>query len=152
MDDQRFDSLVRSLASGGSRRQVLKGMLGIGVVLGGAAATQGADAARRGFAGPTFPTLTPCQPVCVGSTCGRNGCGGTCSCGDGRSCIGGNCCYLDGQGQCCPTGVFEDVDRCCPLPMLDSFAKCCDPSTDGAWTGCCCEMSPAGEVIGECVC
>ena len=49
MDDRSFDALVKAVASGASRRSVLKGMLG----LGGAALTGGAlmegdtDAARR---------------------------------------------------------------------------------------------------------
>lgn len=48
MDDRRFDSLVRSRAAGGSRRQLLKGMLGLGAVVGGVAASGAeVDAKRR---------------------------------------------------------------------------------------------------------
>ncbi len=48
MDDRRFDALVRQLASGQSRRSVLKGLLGLtGVALAGSAATESTDAARR---------------------------------------------------------------------------------------------------------
>ena len=62
MDDRRFDSLVKSLAGGASRRAVLKGLLG----LGGAAAVGGtllegpAEAARR-------PTPTPTPLRCPGN-------------------------------------------------------------------------------------
>ena len=44
MDDRRFDALTRSLASGISRRKVLKWLFG-GAVLGGAAAGRVEDAA-----------------------------------------------------------------------------------------------------------
>jgi serine-rich repeat adhesion-like glycoprotein len=37
MDDRQFDSMVRSRAAGSSRRQVLKGLLGLGAVAGGVA-------------------------------------------------------------------------------------------------------------------
>jgi hypothetical protein len=48
MDDRRFDSLVRTIATGRSRRQVLKGMLGLGAVAAGATITAAdADAKRR---------------------------------------------------------------------------------------------------------
>jgi hypothetical protein len=48
MDDRQFDSMVRSRAAGSSRRQVLKGLLGLGAVAGGVAATSaGVDAKRR---------------------------------------------------------------------------------------------------------
>ena len=58
MDDRRFDSLVRALAEGKSRRSVLKGLLGLGgaALVGSAALDGDADAARR----PT-PTPTPVQ-------------------------------------------------------------------------------------------
>ena len=47
MDDRRFDALVRSRAAGSSRRQVLKGMLGLGAVVGGVAVSQADASAKR---------------------------------------------------------------------------------------------------------
>ena len=48
MDDKQFDSIVRSRAAGSSRRQILKGLLGLGAIVGGVAVTSaGADAKRR---------------------------------------------------------------------------------------------------------
>lgn len=47
MDDKRFDSLVQSRAAGGSRRQLLKGMLGLGAVVGGVSATTVDAGAKR---------------------------------------------------------------------------------------------------------
>jgi hypothetical protein len=103
MDDRRFDALARSVATGQSRRRVLKGMLG----LGGAAAVTAATlpdvalAARRGYGGPPRPGA--CVPSCDGTTCGANGCGGTCSCERGLECILGTdlCAWpCEGNDQC----------------------------------------------------
>jgi serine-rich repeat adhesion-like glycoprotein len=48
MDDRRFDALTRSMASARSRRQLLKGIAGLGAVMGGVAVSgAGADAKRR---------------------------------------------------------------------------------------------------------
>ena len=48
MDDNRFDSLTRLLASGVSRRSLLKGLLGIGgVTAAGSVLNEDADAAQR---------------------------------------------------------------------------------------------------------
>jgi hypothetical protein len=66
MDDRRFDSLVRSLATGTSRRQVLRGIVG-GAALGGALVGQRVDAARRGYAG--VPVLGAPKTICVDNCC-----------------------------------------------------------------------------------
>jgi hypothetical protein len=148
MDDRRFDALVRSLASGASRRAVLKGMLGLGgaAVASAAGLPDHAHAARRGFTGPRIPT--PCVPNCDGTTCGSNGCGGTCSCDQGLLCIfdAGLCgricppcnsgCFCDedyhvcmsnqSQGDCsgnfdCPAGTFcEERTSTCRAPCTSS--------------------------------
>ena len=50
MDDRRFDALVKSVAAGGSRRAVLKGLLGLGgVALAGGAIVYGALKATVGL-------------------------------------------------------------------------------------------------------
>ncbi len=55
MDDRRFDSLTRALAKGGSRRTLLKGLLGLGAATASAAVVQDTEAARRGYPGPPLP-------------------------------------------------------------------------------------------------
>jgi hypothetical protein len=98
MDDQRFDSIARELASSSSRRRALKGFLGIGAVtVAGLAGYGHTDAARRGFSGPSLP-LTP-TPVCVadGNTCPADP-------ADPSQCCSGYCCKLihdPGPGVCC---------------------------------------------------
>jgi hypothetical protein len=66
MDDRRFDALARQLGRGGSRRTLLKALIGIGGVAATGAALHDTDAARRGYSGPPtlapFPTRTP-QPT-----------------------------------------------------------------------------------------
>lgn len=104
MDDRRLDRITRTVAASGNRRDVLKGLLGIGAGAGvaGTFLGHGTEAARLGFSGPVFPTWTPCV----------------------RDYKGG---------------------------YVDSLGYCCDPTSDGAFTGHCCPMSPSGEVIGVCV-
>jgi hypothetical protein len=103
MDDRRFDALARSLATGQSRRQVLKGVLGLGgaAVVTAAALPDEARAARRGYSGPSQPSA--CVPTCNGLTCGADGCGGTCACRRGLICIEGTdlCAWpCEGDDQC----------------------------------------------------
>jgi hypothetical protein len=57
MDDRRFDALVRHLGRGGSRRTLLRTLIGIGGVAATGAVLNDTDAARRGYSGP--PTLAP---------------------------------------------------------------------------------------------
>lgn len=66
MDDRRFDSLARSLASGANRRQFLRHGSAFAIAAGAALVARNAEAARRGYSGPKFPTLTP-EP-CVNGT------------------------------------------------------------------------------------
>jgi hypothetical protein len=135
MDDRRFDSLVRSLAAGRSRREILKGVLGLGgaAVVGAAVASNHAEAARRGFSGPRFPT--PCVPQCDGATCGGDGCGGTC--GD---CLGGQTCF---EGVCFNSCDPNGGPGCCSACQCDAVNFVCvtkdDVGTNCASTGC-----PAG--------
>jgi hypothetical protein len=93
VEDRRFDAIARSLASGTSRRQVLKGLLGLGA--GTVAVTSAAsvtDAARRGYPGPSFPAPPgdSCTPHCPENYCGGDGCGGQCSCWAGWNCMAPN--------------------------------------------------------------
>src|SRR5690349_19357999 len=104
MDDRRFDSLVKSLARGGSRRSVLKGMLGLGsaAVAGGMLLEDDASAARR-------PTPTPTPVKCPGKQTPVNG---VCTCpGTAPNKCGPDCC----------TGKTTD-----PEPRPSTHSECCD--------------------------
>ncbi len=150
MDDRQFDSLVRSLASGANRRQILKGLLG----LGGAAAVAGtalsdAEAARR-------PTPTPQPPRCPGqqtwdgTACvcpaGNTTCGPAC-CPDGQAeCCDNACCYgtCYGEELCCPTGrdFCAITGECCPEGW-----SCC-PEYGCLEPGLCCTAEDC--IVREC--
>jgi hypothetical protein len=122
VDDRRFDSLVRSLAVGGSRRQVLKAVLGLGAgaTVGALAMVDEADAARRGFSGPR---IFPCVPQCDGSSCGDDGCGGRCSCATGCDCLADDL-QNDAFPRICVGNLYYDPSELC----TDSqFA--CDPNS-----------------------
>lgn len=96
MDATKFDSLAKSLAEKQNRRQVLKGLVGIsGAAVAGLVVKNGADAARRGFAGPLKPTPAPpapCVPDCGEDVCEvSDGCGGTCLCQGSDTCVDNEC-------------------------------------------------------------
>src|SRR5690348_14714197 len=91
MDDRRFDAWTRSLASGLSRRKVLKGLIG-GAVLGGAAATGLDEVAAQGCPDGQFL----CNDTC---------------CPNANNCCGGETCCPPGQcnqtvGACCESFEF----------------------------------------------
>jgi hypothetical protein len=130
VDDSRFDSAARSLASGGSRRSVLKVMLGLGAgaVAGGLVTGNDASAARRGFAGPFF--LPKCEPQCDGSSCGGDGCGGTCVCSIGCDCLADD---LPDAPPGTPRICVENTIWTPGAPCTDP-AFACDPNS--AWPTC----------------
>src|SRR5687768_9474074 len=113
MDDRRFDALTRALGKGGSRRTLLKGLLGLGGVTAAGAVLRETDAARRGYSGPQTPgpqpTLPPqptappplptatTVPKCPGI---QVPCGADCCCPAGNTKCGSDCCP-DGQAECC---------------------------------------------------
>ena len=132
MDDRSFDALVRSLASGSNRRQILRGLLGLGAGVAAAGTVAQVDAARR-------PTVTPTVPKCPGSqywngsacvcssgtNCGSDCCTGDAVCCDNACCFGE--CY--GEELCCPTGSIvcdgECVTgECCSTADCESGAYC----------------------------
>jgi hypothetical protein len=122
MDDWRFDRLTKRLASACTRRQMLKGLLGLGAVGAGAELVSNrTDAARRGFSGPPFPThpanpgevVTPPPPTMTENQCVQMGYRGTCD--SERSCevtcgprLAGTCFQLDNSGVgCCLCTVID---------------------------------------------
>lgn len=118
MDTNRFDGLVKSLASRRNRRDVLKGLFGAGAAVSAVSlGLDGADAARRGFSGPKLP----CTPTCGENSCGASdGCGGICA-----TCPGGKICLVNGT---CATPCSEDAD-CAPCLI-------CEATADGGGSFC----------------
>jgi hypothetical protein len=140
MDGHRFDTLVRSLASGTSRRKILKGILGIGA---GAAAARGSvEAARRPTPMPK-PVICPPPKVPSGGECvcpgGTSTCGPDC-CPNGQAeCCDNACCYGEcfGEELCCPSSrqfcavsgeCCPEEWRCCPGFGCIPLGGCCDVS------------------------
>ncbi len=141
MDSGTFDSLVKSLAAGRSRRSVLKGLLGFGsaAAVGGILAESGADAARR-------PTPTPKPVTCPGS---QHWDGSACVCTSGETC-GSACCLIGSEccdGACC-FGHCYGEERCCSYDnWCDAAGECCP---DGAT--CCGEQGCIVIEEGDCGC
>ena len=84
MNHRRFDELTRDLASGYSRRAVMRGLLGLGgAAFAGGALAGSADAARRGFSGPKLPTPPPCTGGLCGDPCD--------ACAENQACFENEC-------------------------------------------------------------
>lgn len=105
MDDRRFDSLVKLLASGTNRRTLLKGLLGLSGagLAGGLALDQRVEGARR-------PTPTPKPPTCPGNQTWN---GTKCVCPPNLS-----QCVPDGGPACCNDQVDKHTDP--------NYSECCD--------------------------
>lgn len=64
MDDHAFDVMAKRIGAG-SRRGFLKGVLGLGgLALAGGVSRGEAEAARRGFSGPSVPKREDCPAYC----------------------------------------------------------------------------------------
>jgi hypothetical protein len=163
MDGKRFDHMAKALASGSSRRSVLKGLLGFGGAT--AAATllpNESDARRSSGTAPTPPPVCPSQVACPdGSRCCdqdmcngfQNGCcwegtvpcdtnvSGCCAVCDGYAC-GLDCCAFEAQccdGECCVAGsVCIGEERCCPLELMCG-GVCCNGPGQRCCSGICIE-------------
>lgn len=154
MDDRRFDAFVRLLATGSSRRQLVKGLLALGGVAAAGARVPSAEAARR-------PTPTPRPVTCPGQqtlqdgvcACPPNttGCGPDC-CPAGAQCCDNACCYgvCVGEELCCTPVCAEGAcgdDGCggtcpCSPDKVCSQGACVCPSAtapcpDGVCRQCC---------------
>ncbi len=157
MDDGRFDALVRSLATGSSRRQVLRRILGLGGAVVASSTVLEADAARR-------PTPAPVVPKCPGRQTWKNGactcpddapvkCGPDCCTHSGTGpvepgqsvCCDGACCFGEcyGEEMCCPYGqeYCAVAGECCPAGWT-----CCNDTYFGV--GC----IPPGKCCAETDC
>lgn len=139
MDDRRFDSLVKAVALGTSRRRVLKGILGLGgaALVGSAAIEPDAQAARRPTPTPK-PIKCPGQQTWDGSACvctvppapGPTVCGPECcnpaAVGPAHSeCCDNACCYgtCYGEELCCPTNTPAGGGT--PIASVCSNGECC---------------------------
>jgi hypothetical protein len=119
VDDRSFDTLVRSLASGANRRQILKGLLGLGGAAVASASVLDAEAARR-------PTPTPKPKRCPGV---QVPCDEGCCCPDGFDTCGSDCCPADAQccDNACCYGYCYGEELCCPSTQewCDITGECC---------------------------
>lgn len=132
MDDRRFDALTRHLGQGGSRRQLLQGLLGLGgTAVVGSIQPRTGEAARRTTPSPT-PAKCPGNQISDGTACvceTGTTCGPDC-CPDGEAqCCDNACCYgtCYGEELCCPTGSIVVQSACftaCAGAQLTCAAAC----------------------------
>lgn len=136
MEHRAFDTLVKQLAQGSSRRSLLKGVLG----LGGAAAAgtlldAQADAARRGYSGPfPKPTVIPGPPTCNDQNC--YGC---------RECVNGIC-TPNPQELC-----YDHTDQCL-TSVCNPDGGCSYPFDCRVNDGCCGYGHLCNQSSGQCEC
>ncbi len=154
MDDRQFDSLVKALATGVSRRILIKGLLGLGgaAAIGHSLRDEGVDAARR-----PAPTPTPlrCPGIQIAS-------GNQCVCPNGNPTCGPDCCNPAGIGsahseccdQACCFGHCYGEELCCDFPLVfcEAQNECCGPGTPQCCgsEGCCdhaCCPAPGGSAL-----
>ncbi len=132
MDGSQFDRMTRDLAKGTSRRTLVKSLIGIGgaLIAGNRLGLDRAEAARRGFPGPTLPGNLPMPPICPDCQAWN---GATCVCASGIACDTGCC----GEGTVC-------VDGSCVTPP----PTCADGQS---WNGSACECA-VGLTCGSVCC
>lgn len=146
MDDRDFDSLAKSLATARTRRQLLKGLLGIGGIaaIGSVAHNQNqTDAARRPNNTPTPVAKCPGKQTWDGAKCicpgaARNMCGPDCCIGKSTDsyprasthseCCDNACCFgtCSGEAFCCPTNNRSVSGQTLPpLASVCANGECC---------------------------
>lgn len=168
MDDPRFDALTRAFGRGGSRRTLLKGLLGLGSVAGAGAVLHDTEAARRGYSGPPTPSAVPTLPSqptepaplptatvvpsCPGS---QTPCGADCCCSSGSTKCGAECCD-DGVSSCCDSaccfGLCYGEELCCPYPreFCSASGACCELGETCGGAGCAPGPGPCGAIGAAC--
>ena len=147
MDAERFDRLTRQLATGHTRRGMLRGLLG--TVLAGTVLTRQSSPARAAICvNASTGTVCTCEtaaacttngcggdgcctPNCDGTTCGDDGCGGLCACPLGLQCSDGVC----GMAPCTPT----------------CDGKTCGDDGCGGSCGTCQKRGQTCNSVGQCV-
>jgi hypothetical protein len=148
MDADRFDALVRSLSTTGSRRGLTRWLGGLtaGSLLAPLLAVAGAAKPKK------------CKPKCKGKQCGPDGCKGKCGkCKQNESCTkGGKCkCVPDCTGKPCGAGngcggacqsgscsagkvcVRGACEGACPDTATLCADECVDTDTDNQHCGLC---------------
>ena len=156
MDDRRFDSLVRAMARGGSRRTLLKGWLGFGAMAASAAVVHDTQAARRGYPGPQLPRKPTPEP---GADCDPSTCYGCNSCIDGQ-CVGNPAdCYVhacmasvcDSDGGCrYPFDCRQGTSCCGPLQICNTSTGQCECNPADKCCGVQCNNGCVACINGEC--
>jgi hypothetical protein len=133
MDQRRFDQIAWSFAAGSNRRQLLRGLLGLGgAAVVGTVVSGKADAARR-LDNPTpAPVRCPGRQIVVNGTCtcptGFDACGPDCCPQGSAVCCDNACCYgtCYGEELCC-TGVYCEAGGCCGAGQVCcADSGCCD--------------------------
>ncbi len=153
MDGQRFDRLTRALATGTSRRTILKGLLGAGgAAVSGSVVADQADARVIG-ARPTVPPAqqpSGCQlpnQLCGGECCGPGLCKSNHCCSSPTHTWCGDRCWPESQctssGIPCSDGQKVCGSTCCPANASCARSGnsdiCCNPDSGQAPCGfeCC---------------
>ncbi len=163
MDTRKFDDLARSLATGKSRRSMIKGLFG-GVVGGVAVAGRpayGALAAQSvacDDANPCPADYICCAGVCSGLECCIDNPDPNATCPEGTSCFEGFCdpivpgCGSDSDcasDEICCNGVCAAIECC--IDEEDPNARCADGET--CFEGYCetpCDIRGCAD--GQCCC
>jgi len=150
MDEQRFDTWTRTLAHAGSRRRLVRAVVGGAALLTAGRRGLSNAAAHHGMACPGDPCRTDNQCVAADApmACDWNGygngtncctyegnrCGFDAACCGTAICIGGYCSSgsrssCTGVGCACMTGTFSPCDyglQCCAIyPGLAGGAGVC---------------------------
>ncbi len=143
MDDHRFDDLTRTLASGASRRSVLRGMFGAAAgaalsmvgVTGGSAKTKDKAKQCRGLGKKCHVGDDCCSGACdaATSTCVEpaatcTAIGGGCIAGQTSCCGGSECTHMGERGNMCRC-PWQTTTQCGDTCVLCPEGEGVDPDT-----------------------
>jgi hypothetical protein len=162
MDGTRFDAMTKALATGRSRRGVLKVLAGAAVALGATAV--GAPSLRAQTCVGDGEDCTVDDDCCGRQTCGEDGtCGGpTAGCvAAGEDCANESCCqgfYCNDAGvcsaaaECASEGGGCDADEACCGDMICNEDRRCEAATTVAECAVDGDCAGAGEICCGGVC